>query len=110
MTSLVDALCAAIDFAAALPVADIAAALSDPANVGADAAALEDIVGALPLPPLDAAAAELAIAGFAWLIERAQAGEVRPDPDRSATRRPRRAGGRKATMSADRGSRADGAR
>jgi hypothetical protein len=81
VTPLAGAVGAAVDFAAALPVGDIAAALRDPDNVGGDAKALEDIVGALPLPPLDAAASELAIAGFAWLIERAQAGAVRPESD-----------------------------
>ena len=79
--TLTDELGAAVNFAAALPIQDIAAALADPSNVGADAKAFEDIVGALPLPPLDALAAELAIAGFAWLIQRAQAGAIGPDPD-----------------------------
>lgn len=79
--SLQTQLLATVTVARSMPWSDISTALQDPSNVEADALALEEIVGALPLPFLDAVAIELAIAGFSWLLQRAQAGGTRGDPE-----------------------------
>jgi hypothetical protein len=74
------ALIAVADFALATPWADIIAAAKDPSNLSKDAEALEDVIGALPIPPLEGLAAELAIAGFLALIQASGGGTIRPEP------------------------------
>ena len=57
--------------ASALPLSDIVAAAQDPTNLGKVAAAIEDIIAALPAPPLTGLAADLAFkASSIWSILR----------------------------------------
>ncbi len=67
--------------ASALPLGDIVAAAQDPTNLGMVAAVIEDIIAALPAPPLTGLAADLAIGGFVDLVYASGGGTIAPgDP------------------------------
>ncbi len=63
-----------------VPWADVAAALENPSSLQADATAAEDIIGILPIPPVDALLAEIIIAGFTKLVIASGGGTITPDP------------------------------
>ena len=72
--------------ASALPLSDIVAAAQDPTNLGKVAAAIEDIIAALPAPPLTGLAADLAIQGFVDLVHTSGGGTIAPgDPAEAQT-------------------------
>ena len=64
--------------ASALPLSDIVAAANDPTNLGKVAAVVEDIVSAMPAPPLAAIAADLAVQGFVDLVYASGGGTIAP--------------------------------
>ena len=72
--------------ASALPLSDIVTAAHDPTNLGKVAAAVEDIIAALPAPPLTGLAADLAISGFVDLVYASGGGTIAPgDPAEAQT-------------------------
>ena len=66
------------NFASALPLSDIVAAANDPTNLGKVAAIVQDIVSAMPAPPLAGIAADLAIQGFVDLVCASGGGTIAP--------------------------------
>ena len=63
------------------PTRALVAAAQDPTNLGKVAAVIEDIIAALPAPPLTGLAADLAISGFVDLVYASGGGTIAPgDP------------------------------
>ena len=76
--ALADQLLAAANFAQAMPWADVIAAAENPSSLAKDAKAVEDVIGLLPIPPLEAGLAELVIAGFVALVTASGGGTITP--------------------------------